>query len=60
LALLVAFTGLPLWALSAVVVLCDLLAMPYGALVITFCYGDALAAPADNTVTVADAEPTLA
>jgi hypothetical protein len=60
LALLIAFTGLPLWALSAVVVLCDLLAMPYGALVITFCYGDALAAPADNTGTVADAEPTLA
>ena len=37
---LVVFTGLPLWALSAVVVVCNLLAMPFGALVMTFLYGD--------------------
>ena len=41
--MLVIFTGLPLWALSAVVVVCNLLAMPFGALVMTFLYGDAIA-----------------
>ena len=44
LVLLIAFTGLPLWALTAIVVLCDLLIMPFGALVMTYLYGDALAA----------------
>ena len=44
---LVVFTGLPLWALSAVVVVCNLLAMPFGALVMTFLYGDAVAVDTD-------------
>ena len=44
LVLLVVFTGLPLWALSAIVVLCDLLVLPFGALVMTYLYGDAVVA----------------
>ena len=40
---LVVFTGLPIWALSMIVVLCNLLVMPFGALVMTFLYGDAIA-----------------
>jgi hypothetical protein len=40
---LVLFTGLPLWALSAVIALCNLVAMPFGALVMTYLYGDAIA-----------------
>jgi hypothetical protein len=57
---LIVFTGLPMWALSAIVVLVDLLVMPYGALVITYLYGDALAATMVAAVEVVDAEPTLA
>ncbi|MET0461184.1 MAG: hypothetical protein ABW195_18180, partial [Ilumatobacteraceae bacterium] len=41
LVLLVLVTGLPLWALSAVVAACNILAMPYGALVMTYLYGNA-------------------
>jgi len=57
LVLLIAFTGLPLWALSAIVVACDVVVMPYGALVMTYLYGDAVAASADAT---ADVEPAPA
>jgi hypothetical protein len=39
----VLFTGLPLWALSVIVTLCDVLLMPYLALVMTYLYGDAVA-----------------
>jgi hypothetical protein len=49
--LLVLFTGLPLWALSAIVAACNILAMPYGALVMTYLYGNALGtddAPVDD------------
>ena len=49
LVLLIVFTGLPLWALSAIVALCNLLVMPFGALVMTYLYGDAV-----------DAEPEAA
>ena len=45
---LVIFTGLPLWALSGIVAVCNLLVMPFGALVMTFLYGDAVAADADR------------
>jgi len=45
LVLLILFTGLPVWVLSAVIALCDVLVMPYGALVMTYLYGDALASP---------------
>jgi len=44
LVLLIFFTGLPLWVLSAIIALCDVLLMPYGALVMTYLYGDAVAA----------------
>ena len=44
LVLLVLFTGLPLWALSAVVALCNIVVMPFGALVMTYLYGDAVSA----------------
>ncbi|MET0911289.1 MAG: Vps62-related protein, partial [Ilumatobacteraceae bacterium] len=44
LVLLVLFTGLPLWALSAIVATCNMLAMPYGAVVMTFLYGNAVSA----------------
>ena len=40
---LVVFTSLPIWALSVIVLLCNLLVMPFGALVMTFLYGDAIA-----------------
>jgi hypothetical protein len=59
LVLLIAFTGLPLWALSAVVAVCEVLAMPYGALVMTFLYGDAAAEAAGVTDDEAAAEPVL-
>ena len=49
LVLLIVFTGLPLWALSAMVALCNLLVMPFGALTMTYLYGDAV-----------DAEPEAA
>ena len=54
LVLLVFFTGLPLWALSAVIAFCDVLLMPYGALVLTYLYGDAVASQRS-----ADADPEL-
>jgi hypothetical protein len=60
LVLLVAFTGLPLWALSVVVILCDLLVMPYGALVMTYLYGDALAATSEGARDDVATEPLLA
>ena len=43
LVLLIVFTGLPLWALSAVIALVDVLVMPFAALVLTYLYGDAVA-----------------
>ena len=53
---LIVFTGLPVWALSVVVVVCNLLAMPFGALIMTFLYGDAIAtvaaAPEEDDETV--------
>ena len=59
--LLVIFTGLPLWSLSAIVAACEVLMMPYGALVMTFLYGDAVAS-SDGTVVddKAAAEPVSA
>jgi hypothetical protein len=59
LVLLITFTGLPLWALSAIVVACDVVVMPYGALVMTYLYGDAVAASVDATAAVEPA-PALA
>jgi Vacuolar protein sorting-associated protein 62 len=59
LVILIAFTGLPLWALSAIVAVCDLLVMPYGALVLTYLYGDALFSSTHDAVDDADAEPVL-
>jgi Vacuolar protein sorting-associated protein 62 len=47
---LVIFTGLPLWAVSAIVAACEVLVMPYGALVMTFLYGDAVASSEDTTI----------
>jgi hypothetical protein len=41
--LLVAFTGLPLWALSLIVTLVNVLIMPLGAIAVTLLYGDAVA-----------------
>ncbi len=55
--LLVIFTGLPLWALSAIVAACEVLMMPYGALVMTFLYGDAIASSDDTVVDDNAAEP---
>jgi len=43
LVLLILFTGLPLWVLSAVIALVEVLVMPYAALVLTYLYGDAVA-----------------
>jgi hypothetical protein len=58
--LLVLFTGLPLWALSLIVTLCDVLLMPYLALVMTYLYGDALAATTSTVVAPEDvAHPQL-
>jgi hypothetical protein len=57
--LLVIFTGLPLWALSLIVAACDVLVMPYLALVMTYLYGDAVAS--SMAVRAADAvEPAPA
>ena len=53
LVLLVVFTGLPLWALSAMVALCNILVMPFGALVMTYLYGDAVGGTTIGT----DGEP---
>ena len=44
--LLVLFTGLPLWSLSAIVTACEVLLLPFGALVMTLLYGDAVASHA--------------
>src|SRR5213079_2506549 len=41
--LLVLFTGLPLWTISAVTMLCEIALVPLGAIVITLLYGDARA-----------------
>jgi hypothetical protein len=43
LVLLILFTGLPLWVLSALIALVEVLVMPYAALVLTYLYGDAVA-----------------
>jgi hypothetical protein len=43
LVLLLLFTGLPLWALSILVGLAQVLVLPLGALVLTLAYGDARA-----------------
>jgi Vacuolar protein sorting-associated protein 62 len=53
---LVLFTGLPLWSLSAIVAACEVLLMPYGALVMTYLYGDAVA-PSTEVAADAAAEP---
>jgi hypothetical protein len=58
--LLIAFTGLPLWALSAIVVACDVVVMPYGALVMTYLYGDAVAASVDAAAVETVPAPALA
>jgi hypothetical protein len=58
--LLVIFTGLPLWALSAIVAACEVLTMPYGALVMTFLYGDAIASSDSAVVDDHAAEPVTA
>jgi hypothetical protein len=58
--LLVIFTGLPLWALSAIVAACEVLTMPYGALVMTFLYGDAIASSDNAVVDDHAAEPVTA
>jgi hypothetical protein len=42
LVLLVLFTGLPLWALSAAVAACNVVMLPVAALVMTYLYGDAV------------------
>jgi hypothetical protein len=57
---LLAFTGLPLWALSAIVAVCEVLAMPYGALVMTYLFGDAVAEAARAADDDAAAEPVFA
>ncbi len=54
---LVIFTGLPLWSLSAIIVVCEVLMMPYGALVMTFLYGDAVASSHDAALDDHDVEP---
>ncbi len=48
LALLVVFTGLPLWTLSLIVTMCNVLVMPLGAIAVTMLYGDAVAEQADR------------
>jgi hypothetical protein len=54
--LLLLFTGLPLWALSLLVGLAQILVLPLGALVLTLSYGDARAeALARTAVTVSAA-----
>jgi hypothetical protein len=60
LVLLIFFTGLPLWVLSAVIALVDVLVMPYAALVLTYLYGDAVAShrTADVTEDVGDVVAT--
>jgi hypothetical protein len=56
LVLLVLFTGLPLWALSAVVAVCNILVMPFGALVMTYLYGDAVSEGRQRAAPAAAAE----
>jgi hypothetical protein len=46
--LLVTVTGLPLWAVSAVVLFCQVALVPLGAIVITLLYGDARAEREDT------------
>ena len=41
--MLIFFTGLPLWAITAAVVLCQIALMPLGAMIVTLLYGDARA-----------------
>ena len=55
--LLVVFTGLPLWSLSAIVAACEVLTMPYGALVMTLLYGDAVASSDQPAVDEAAVTP---
>src|SRR3954451_14215004 len=43
LVLLIAFTGLPLWTVSAVSLLCEIALVPFGAIALTLLYGDARA-----------------
>jgi hypothetical protein len=60
LVLLVLFTGLPLWVLSVVVAVCNVLAMPFGALVMTYLYGDAVSASRERSERHALAESVSA
>jgi hypothetical protein len=48
LALLLVFTGMPLWTLSLIVTMCNVLVMPLGAIAVTMLYGDAVAEQADR------------
>jgi hypothetical protein len=48
LALLVVFTGLPLWTLSLIVTTCNVVVMPLGAIAVTMLYGDAVVEQADR------------
>ena len=57
LVLLVVFTGLPLWALSAIVALCNILVTPFGALVMTYLYGDAVSSATGDTDHEPSSEP---
>lgn len=55
--LLIVFTALPLWALSVVMTLCNVLALPLGALIMTLLYGDAVAS--DTGADRAEPRPEL-
>ena len=48
LALLVVFTGMPLWTLSLIVTMCNVFVMPLAAIAVTMLYGDAVAEQADR------------
>jgi hypothetical protein len=48
LAVLVVFTGMPLWTLSVIVTMCNVLVMPLAGIAVTLLYGDAVAERADR------------
>jgi hypothetical protein len=56
LALLVVFTGMPLWTLSLIVTMCNVFVMPLAAIAVTMLYGDAVAEQADRADVVRVAE----
>jgi hypothetical protein len=57
--LLVAFTGLPIWVVSAVSALCQVILVPLGALVLTLLYGDARAEKDGPQVVARPLQPAL-